>query len=66
MCVDVDQSRGDDLAFHFNDPLGLFIGDVSGYLGDLTVLDGDVAYAVEVLGRVDNGAALYYQVIHEK
>ena len=66
MCVDVDQSGGDDLALNFDDPLGLLSGDISCNFCYLAVLDGNVVDTVEVLGRVDNDAALYYQVIHEK
>ena len=62
--VQVDQSRGDDLTLNFEDPLGFFGGDVRGDLGDLAVFDGNVADAVKALGRVDDGAAFYNQVIH--
>ena len=44
--VNVDYARGYNLAFDFNNPFGLFSGDVYGNLGDFAVLDGNVADGV--------------------
>ena len=65
MGVEVDEAGSDDLALDFDDAPGLGGGNVGGDQGDFSVLDGDVAGAVEALGRVDYGAALNYQIVHE-